>query len=104
MTRSIRPHSKRSLLLIIVAVGAAGLALGGLYAYAGMNGLNVLLRHGGSAWVSVGADDPRLSASMRLALREHPPAVHAGHFEWRRIDQGFDVAELPAIADGAEVD
>jgi hypothetical protein len=64
----------------------------------------VLLRHGGSFWLSVTADDPRLSAAMRLALGETPPAVEAGPIAWRSIDQGFDVAELPVTAGGRDVD
>jgi hypothetical protein len=79
------------------------LVLGGLWLYAGWYGINVLLRHGGTYWVSLKTDDPRLSASMRLALRGPPPAS-AGRLDWREIATGFEVGELPVIAGGAEVD
>jgi hypothetical protein len=40
---------------------------------------------------------------MRLALAEAPVAV-AGPFEWRTIDRGFEVADLPVLANGQDVD
>jgi hypothetical protein len=88
--------------LIVRALGLA-LAIGGLWLYAGWYGFNVLLRHGGTYWISLKADDPRLSPSMRLALRGPPPAS-AGGLDWREIGPGFQVGELPVIAGGAEVD
>jgi hypothetical protein len=81
-----------------------GLTFAGLYLYSGTYGLNVVLRRGGTVWVSVGADSPRLSPSMRLALRDPYGAVEAGPFAWLSIEPGFDVAELPVIAAGARVD
>jgi hypothetical protein len=79
------------------------LTLAGLYADRGMYGLNAVARRGATFWVSVAADDPRLSASMRLALHQ-AGSGEAGRFEWQRIDQGFDVGELPVIAANMEVD
>lgn len=78
--------------------------LGGLYAYAGPYGINVLLRRGGSLWVTVQADSPRLSAFMRLALADPTITAEPGLFEWHEVASGFDVAELPVLAGGAEVD
>jgi hypothetical protein len=89
---------------LVVAAFALGLAVAGIYAYAGVYGLNAILRRGGSVWVSVTADDPRLSASMRLALAERVPHADAGPLEWHRLDEGFDVAELPVMAAGSEAD
>jgi hypothetical protein len=80
------------------------LTVAALYAYAGTYGLNVILRRGKSIWVNVAADDPRLSAAMRLALRDPSGTLEAGPFAWRTIEQGFEVAELPVLAAGAEVD
>lgn len=79
------------------------LALAGLYADRGMYGLNALARRGATFWMSVAADDSRLSASMRLALRQGTQG-QAGRFEWQRVDQGFHVGELPVIAANMEVD
>jgi hypothetical protein len=102
LARRIR---KRPLAAVsILALLLAGLVIAGIYAYAGVYGLNSTLRRGGSIWVSVTADDPRLSASMRLALGERVPTADAGPFVWRRLDAGFEVAELPAVAGGSEVD
>jgi hypothetical protein len=79
------------------------LAIGALWLYAGAYGFHVLLRHGGTFWINVKTDDARLSPSMRLALRD-PPHASAGSFDWREVGPGFQVAELPVIADGGEVD
>jgi hypothetical protein len=85
--------------------GCLGLALatGALWLYAGPYGFHVLLRHGGTFWINVKTDDPRLSPSMRLALHDPPPAG-AGTFDWHEAGPGFEVAELPVIAGGGEVD
>jgi exopolysaccharide biosynthesis protein len=40
---------------------------------------------------------------MRIALRSAPDAV-SGAFQWRTIASGFEVADLPVIADGQVVD
>jgi len=95
----------RRLLWSTLIAGAAALAflMGGIWVYSGSYGFHVLLRHGGTYWISVKTDDPRLSPSMRLALGEPPPAT-PGAFEWRSIAQGFQVADLPVTAGGAEVD
>ncbi len=70
------------------------LMLGGLWAYAGVYGLHVLVRHGGTWWVPVATDSAWLSPSMRLTLSAAPVAT-PGPMEWRVIGEGFDVAELP---------
>lgn len=80
------------------------LPLAALYAHAGLYGINVLLRRGGSYWVAVAPDSPRLSAAMRLALRDQPPEASAGAITWRETAPGFEVGELPVLADGQEVD
>jgi hypothetical protein len=75
-----------------------------LLAYGGWYGKQVLVRHGGTDWLSVSSSSPRLSTSMRLALADAPVAAAAGAFEWRTIGQGFDVADLPVSANGQDVD
>jgi Phosphodiester glycosidase len=101
-----RLFSAKTLLIGALAtiVCLAGAALAGVYAYRGSYGINVLVRRGASLWVAVAADDPRLSTSMRTALRDPFGAVAAGPFAWRAVAQGFDVAELPVMAAGTEVD
>jgi hypothetical protein len=92
-------------LLRLAALTAACLALGvaGLWLWRGSYGLHEVMRHGGTYWINVADDDPRLSDAMRLALAG-PPAVVPGPMRWRRIGKGFDVAALSALADGDEVD
>jgi phosphodiester glycosidase len=86
-------------------VTIGGLPLAGLIAYSGTYGLNHhLLRRQTMVWVAANPDDSRLSPAMRLALGAHPPDVMAGAFAWARIDKGFEVGELPVLADGAEVE
>jgi len=83
---------------------AAAIAVLGVYLHSGARGITVLMRLDWTAWANVRPDDPRLSASMRLALTVPPAPARAGPFEWQQIDQGFDVAELPVLAAGTEVD
>jgi hypothetical protein len=83
---------------IVVIIAAAA-----VYAYFGAYGFHTLVRRGVAYWASVDTNSERLSPSMRLALTENPAAV-PGAFEWRTIGLGFDVAELPVLADGREVD
>jgi hypothetical protein len=89
-------------LLIFNAVFAA-LLLAGLWLYDGAYGLRVLLRSGGTFWINVEANDPRLSPSMRLAMGQPPEAV-PGYFEWHRVANGFEAGELPVVVAGVEVD
>jgi hypothetical protein len=79
-------------------------ALGWAYAQAGLYGVTILLHRGGSYWVDVTRDDARLSPAMRLALRDPVPAARADPPAWRRLAEGFEVAEMPVLADGGEVD
>jgi len=90
--------------LVMTAMVLVGLALASLYAVAGTYGFNVFFRRGLWFGVNVTPDDARLSAPMRLALRDPAGAVTAGPLAWRAIAPGFDVAELAVLADGHEVD
>jgi hypothetical protein len=74
-----------------------------LWTYVGAYGFNVIIRHGGTYWLSVNTSSPLLSPSMRLALRGPPPVI-PGRFEWQTIGEGFEVADLPVLADQREVD
>ena len=93
----------KRLALSVIMIAFAG-AIGILYAQHGLYGFNVLVRRGGSFWVPVRADDPRLSGAMRLALSASPPVATAGAFAWKEVAPGFEVAELPVIVNGAEID
>jgi len=94
---------KRKLPLLQLGLILLGIGAGGLRVYAGAYGFNVLLRHGGSYWVRVRPDSPRLSPSMRLALKSDPVAK-PGALAWRAIAPGFEAGELPALVDGQPVD
>lgn len=85
---------------LLILVG--GLLIG-IYAYRGSYGFNAILR-GGSVWVAISDDDPRISKSMRMALRDPAPAAVAGKLEWQSVANGFEVAELPVFAEGSAVD
>ncbi len=100
-----RAWSARRLIGGLAAVGCclAVLSVAGLWAYAGSYGLHVLFRHGGTYWITVAPDSPRLSPSMRLAFGAAPVAT-PGLSSWRSISPGFEVAELPALVDGQTVD
>jgi hypothetical protein len=94
---------KGLLIALLAASVAATIAVVALWAYAGSFGLHVLIRHGGTYWLPMSTSSPRLSPAMRLALAEAPVAT-AGAFEWRTIDEGFDVTDLPVLAKGHDVD
>jgi hypothetical protein len=89
---------------VALAAAAAVALLGTAYTLAGTYGLHALFRRGGSQWLTVAPDDPLLSPAIRAALAPMAPAVRPGPIEWRRIGDGFDVAELAALIDGAEID
>jgi len=94
----------KRLILASLLIAAFAWTAATLYAQHGLYGFNVLLRRGGSFWVPVTADDPRLSDAMKLALSADPPVPTAGPFAWKEAGPGFEVAELPVMANGAEVD
>ncbi|ANM09668.1 MULTISPECIES: phosphodiester glycosidase family protein [unclassified Rhizobium] len=88
-----------AILTVAIVVGA-----GWLWQVAGAYGFNTVLRRGGTYWATMKPDDERLSASMRLALNTVIPAVQPGPLTWQEPEAGFEVAELPVLADGREVD
>lgn len=106
MPRQLRSPLVSRLLMRIAAalVAVAALTLAGAYVYGGSYGLHVLLVRDVMVWRTVTPDDPRLSPAMRLALRDRTVGATAGAFAWRALEPGFDVAELPVIANGAEVE
>jgi hypothetical protein len=89
--------------LCLVLLAAAG-AAGWIWQRNGAYGFNSLWRRGGSYWISVQADDARLSPSMRLALSNRPPIARSGTLVWQEPEKGFEVGELPVLVDGKEVD
>lgn len=90
--------------LVAIVLVLAGLALASLYAVAGAYGFNVLFRRGVWVGVTVAPDDPRLSAAIRLALRDPAVPAEAGPLEWKSIAPGFEIATLAVLAQGTEVD
>jgi hypothetical protein len=106
MTRSARFSLLRRALVRAGAtlLAITALALAGVYAHWGEHGLYHLLHGNVMSWATVAADDARMSPAMRLALRDRSVNAAPGAFAWQSIAPGFDVGELPVIADGAEVD
>jgi hypothetical protein len=100
----MRWTTKKLFLAIVLMVGLAGLGTA-IYTsvFVGIYPFYVVAYHGGSLWLPHDTKSEALSASMRLALGK-TPETHPGSFEWKQIGQGFEVAELPALAYGKEVD
>jgi hypothetical protein len=90
----------------IAAIGALFAVAGALWllAHASPYRRAVAMRRGGSYWISIAPDDPRLSPAMRRALREPPPVARSGPLRWHQLGAGFDVADLPVLVDGQVVD
>jgi hypothetical protein len=65
--------------------------------------LHVVLRHGGTWWLDVAPDSPRLSPAMRLALAEAPDA-EPGDVAWLSVAPGFETADMPVAVDDRIVD
>ncbi|MEF3129980.1 hypothetical protein OS035_00685 [Rhizobium sp. 268] len=96
----------RKILLGLLAILTVAIVVsaGWLWQVAGAYGFNTVLRRGGTYWIDIKPDDERLSASVQLALRPVIPAVLPGPLVWQEPETGFEVAELPVLADGREVD
>jgi len=90
--------------LKVVGVALAAVIAGGAaWWYAGLRGLNPLVRSGGTYWLSVTKTSPLLTPSMRIALASNLPAT-PGSLVWQTVDQGFDVADLPVLMGNELVD
>lgn len=85
--------------LLVLGVGA-----GVLYQRTGLYGFTVLARRGMTTWSPTGPADQRLSPGVRLALQPVVPQAVPGPLHWRQAAPGFEVAELPVLAGGSEVD
>lgn len=92
---------KACLLLLLLAVAGA---CWWVWERNGAYGFNVLWRRGGTYWITTTTDDPRLSPAMRLALTVPVPPATSGPMTWQEREKGFEVAELPVMAGGREVD
>lgn len=100
MTRARAGLLRRALLYTFI-LGVVAFAT--IYLYTGWRGFQILIRRGGTKWLVVTPDDPRLSPSMRLALTS-APAAEAGPFIWSERAPGLEVGELPVLVAGKEID
>lgn len=89
------------LALLVLALLAASV---GVWQRNGAYGFNVLKRRGGTYWIKMGTDDAGLPLPMREALKDIVPEVSAGQFYWREFEPGYEVAEMPVMSAGGEVD
>ncbi|MBB3560980.1 hypothetical protein FHX06_002307 [Rhizobium sp. BK512] len=99
--------SLRGRIFIAVIAAVSIVVMGGsawLWDRSGAYGFNVILRRGGTYWISVKANDPRLSPAMQLSLTNPEPVATAGQVIWREVGKGFEVAELPVMVGGHEID
>jgi len=96
--------SKRLLAGLGLVALLTAMASLGLWQHNGAYGFNVLLRRGGSFWLSVGREDPLLSPAMQMALKTPVLPAASGPLLWRELEKGFEVADLSVVAGGSEVD
>jgi hypothetical protein len=90
-------RSRRRWLLAVLATVCATLAF---VAYWG----RFTTRFGGPVWIPVSSDTFWLPTSITLAMRDPLPEVKAETPVWTEITPGFEIAELPVLADGVQVD
>ncbi|WP_246691375.1 MULTISPECIES: phosphodiester glycosidase family protein [unclassified Mesorhizobium] len=91
-------------IVVVLSLLAVLSAAGYIWQRNGIYGLNVVLRRGGTYWVSVKPDDARLSPAMQLALQPEIPAVSAGASAWNEVEPGFQVREISVMAGDREID
>ncbi len=87
-------------LLGVVALSAGAVAF--LYVFAGGFLLHKAL--GRPGWPEVATTDFRVAHAMHAAWSDPVPAVHPGAMTWRTLKPGFEVAELPVLTAGEEID
>ncbi|MDC7683190.1 phosphodiester glycosidase family protein [Asticcacaulis sp. BYS171W] len=87
--------------LFLILLAAAGLWLF-LYIFAG--GIILHRGLGRPGWPEMARDDFRIAEPMRLALTHSKAPVTAGTLVWRQVAPGYEVAELPVLMNGKEVD
>lgn len=76
----------------------------GMFLYSGLFCLNNILGRMGAFRISLITPYTTLPPWLYLALEQTPPLPLAGTFQWRGIQPGFEVTEMPVIARGVEVD
>lgn len=98
----LRSGQIRTAITLVVLGVAAIVAV--TYSQVGLYGLNVVLRRGMTTWTDVTPTDARLPPAMRAALASPAPEAVSGGFEWRTLQPGLEIAELPVLTAGLEID
>jgi hypothetical protein len=93
---------RKILNLGLLILAGFGIALGAVYVRNGAYGLNSLLLRGGSIWLAVDCDDPRLTEAVRVGL--HGAIPRPGQIVWSERRPGFEVGELPILVEERQVD
>jgi hypothetical protein len=83
-------------------ISASALLVVGLAAWSNLDGLAV--RFGGTFGIPVSKHTFWLPAAVRLGLSDPVPEATAGPLVWAKAQDGFDIALLDVIADGAVID
>ncbi|MBI3438544.1 MAG: phosphodiester glycosidase family protein [Proteobacteria bacterium] len=95
----VTQRKRLALTLSFLAIAWLGLAL-----YEKALGTSILVAQGGLAWIPVDEHTPWLDRNVRLAMHRPAPVAVPGRVGWRALAPGFEIAELPALAGGEEVD
>jgi hypothetical protein len=91
---------RRGIRTIVAAVFSSVCALFILAEFWGLPAI----RLGGLIWIPVSPNTFWLPTSITLAMRDPLPEAKAGALFWTETAPGFEVAELPVLADGVEAD
>jgi len=80
------------------------LVLAGIWAFERSTGTALSVRYGSLLWIPVNEHTAWLPTPIRLALHSHDVSADPGPVKWRLLRNGFEVAELPVLVQGTEVD
>ncbi len=80
------------------------LVLAGLWVFERSTGTALSVRYGSLLWIPVNEHTAWLPKPIKLALHSQGVSADPGPIAWRPLRNGFEVAELPVLVQGAEVD
>lgn len=89
---------------LVASLGTLLALVLGVWGYSAYVGAPAIAFENGILWFSMRDDAPWLPTRVKASLETPFEAVTPGRVEWRSLQPGFDVAELPVVVGGIEHD